>query len=112
MRWKCWKIGLAVAATTGGLTGGMDTVISVDPDTDQPWRPRFDAKMLLVEERMLQAACYIVCAYLTGMRDCEVQAMRAGCLSLSRSADGVIDRHRIRSIAYKGKTSQGEAAEW
>jgi hypothetical protein len=29
--------------------------------------------------------------------------MRAGCLSLSRSADGVIERHRIRSIAYKGK---------
>ena len=61
---------------------------------------------------MLQAACYVVCAYLTGMRDCEVQAMRAGCLSLSRSADGVIDRHRIRSIAYKGKSSQGEPAEW
>jgi len=46
------------------------------------------------------------------MRDCEVQAMRAGCLSLSRSADGVIERHRIRSIAYKGKASQGEPAEW
>ena len=61
---------------------------------------------------MLQAACYVVCAYLTGMRDCEVQAMRAGCLSLSRSADGVIERHRIRSIAYKGKASQGEPAEW
>src|SRR5208337_3235290 len=72
--------------------------LSLDPDSGRPWRPRFDAKAVAVEERMLQAACYIVCAYLTGMRDCEVQAMRAGCLSLSRSADGVIDRHRIRSI--------------
>ena len=54
----------------------MDTPISIDPDTGQPWRPRFDAKTLLHEERMLQAACYVVCAYLTGMRDCEVQAMR------------------------------------
>jgi hypothetical protein len=61
---------------------------------------------------MLQAACYVVCAYLTGVRDCEVQAMRTGCLSLSRSADGVIERYRVRSVAYKGKSSQGESAEW
>jgi hypothetical protein len=61
---------------------------------------------------MLQAACYVICAYLTGMRDCEVQAMRTGCLSLSRSADGVIERYRVRSVAYKGKSSQGESAEW
>ena len=38
--------------------------------------------------------------------------MHAGCLSLTRSADGVIERHRIRSIAYKGKVSQGEPAQW
>src|SRR5574337_273930 len=93
-------------------TGGMDTPIAVDPDLGRPWRPRFDARTVVNEERMLQAACYVVCAYLTGMRDCEVQAMRAGCLSLTRSADGVIEQHRIRSIAYKGKVSQGEPAEW
>ena len=96
----------------GVETGGMDTPITIDPDLGRPWGPRFDARTLAHEERMLQAACYVVCAYLTGMRDSEVQAMRAGCLSLSRSADGVIDRHRIRSIAYKGKSSQGEPAEW
>jgi hypothetical protein len=28
----------------------MDNVISVDPDAGKPWRPRFDAMMLLVEE--------------------------------------------------------------
>ena len=105
---------LVVAAidAIGAETGGMDTPITIDPDLGRPWGPRFDAKTLAHEERMLQAACYVVCAYLTGMRDCEVQAMRAGCLSLSRSADGVIERHRIRSIAYKGKASQGEPAEW
>ena len=62
--------------TLGTETGGMDTPISNDPVTAKPWRPRFDPKTLLIEERMLQAACYIVCAYLTGMRDAEVQAMR------------------------------------
>jgi hypothetical protein len=90
----------------------MDTPISLEPDSGQPWRPRFDAKTLLHEERMLQAACYVVCAYLTGMRDCEVQAMRAGCLSVTRSVDGVIERHRLRSVAYKGKSGQSEPAEW
>lgn len=93
-------------------TGGMDTPISVDPDTGRPWRPRFDAKTLRHEERMLQTACYVLCAYLTGMRDCEVQAMRAGCLSLSRSPDGIIERHRVRSVAYKGKGGRGVSAEW
>ena len=46
--------------------------------------------------RPTKSACcrppaYVVCAYLTGMRDCEVQAMRSGCLSLTRSEDGIID---------------------
>jgi hypothetical protein len=90
----------------------MNTPIATDPDTGSPWRPRFDVKTLAHEERMLQAACYVVCAYLTGMRDCEVQAMRFGCLSLTRSADGVIERHRVHSMAYKGKLGQGEPAEW
>jgi hypothetical protein len=106
--------GLVTAAidAIGIETGGMNTPITVDPDLARPWRVRFDAKTLAHEERMLQAACYVVCAYLTGMRDCEVQAMRAGCLSLSRSADGVIERHRVHSVAYKGKSSRGEPAEW
>jgi hypothetical protein len=102
----------AAVAAIGTEAGGMGTPITVDPDTGRPWRARFDAKTLSHEERMLQAACYIVCAYLTGMRDCEVQAMRSGCLCLSRSADGLIERHRVRSIAYKAKLGQGEPAEW
>jgi hypothetical protein len=77
------------AITAIGIeAGGMDTSIATDPDTGRPWRPRFDAKALLVEERMLQAACYVVCTYLSGMRDCEVQAMREGCLTVTRSEDG------------------------
>jgi hypothetical protein len=92
--------------------GGMDTPISIDPATGKPWRPPFDVKALTREERMLQAAAYILCAYLTGMRDCEVQAMRRGCLSITRSEDGVIMRHRVRSIAYKGRPSRGEPEQW
>ncbi|MCX8571162.1 integrase [Aminobacter sp. MET-1] len=102
----------AAGRELGTEVGGMDTQISVDPDTGGPWRSRFDVKALAAEERMLQAACYIVCAYLTGMRDSEVQAMRPGCLSVTRSEDGLIDRHRVKSVAYKGKQTRGEEAEW
>jgi integrase len=92
--------------------GGMDTPIATDPDTGSPWRPRFDAKALLVEERMLQAACYIVCAYLSGMRDCEVQAMREGCLDVTRSEDGLIERYRIRSTVFKRRDACGQPESW
>ncbi|QPB24243.1 integrase [Rhizobium sp. 007] len=102
----------AAVRELGVETGGMDTPISILPETGRPWRPRFDSKTLAQEERMLQSAAYILCAYLTGMRDCEVQAMQRGCLSIVRSEDGVIMRHRVRSVAYKGKSSQGEPAEW
>ena len=102
----------AAMSELGVETGGLDTAISILPETGKPWRPRFDIKSLALEERMLQAAAYILCAYLTGMRDCEVQAMKRGCLSMARSEDGIIFRHRVRSVAYKGKTAQGEPAEW
>lgn len=38
--------------------------------------------------------------------------MQRGCLAISRSDDGLIMRHRVRSVAYKGKSSHGEAADW
>jgi integrase len=100
------------AAVLGTETGGMDTPVTVDPDTVKPWRPRFDARTLLVEERMLQAACYIICAYLTGMRDCEVQAMRTGCLDVKRSEDGMIERYQVRSTVYKRRDVRGRAETW
>lgn len=92
--------------------GGMDTPISNDPGTGFPWRERFDAFELVREERHLQTAAYILCAYLTGMRDSEVQAMQPGCLSRKRSADGLVERVAIRSTTYKGRGTRGEAEEW
>lgn len=92
--------------------GGMDTPITIDPESRRPWRPRFDAYALAHEERQLQTAAYILCAYLTGMRDSEVQAMQPGCLRRERSADGVTERLAIRSIVYKGREERGEPEEW
>jgi hypothetical protein len=96
----------------GPEIGGMDCLISVDADTGLPWRARFDERSLVEEERMLLAAGYVVCAYLTGMRDSELQAMRVGCHSVSNSADGMVERHRIKSITYKARDRSGEEAEW
>lgn len=96
----------------GAETGGIDTGVSIDPDTDRPWRPHFDAKTLLLEERMLQSACYILYAYLTGMRDCEVQAMRVGCLNVGRSEDALIERYAINSVVYKRRDIRGQPESW
>jgi hypothetical protein len=92
--------------------GGFDTPVSLNPDTNLPWRSGFDHLAVMREERMLQAASYILCAYLTGMRDCEVQAMRSGCLDITRSQDGLIKRYRVRSTAYKWKRAEGVPADW
>ncbi|WP_027555248.1 hypothetical protein [Bradyrhizobium sp. Cp5.3] len=92
--------------------GGMDRPITIDPESGRPWRPRFDAYALAHEERQLQTAAYILCAYLTGMRDSEVQAMQPGCLRRERSADGRTERLAIRSIVYKGREERGEREEW
>lgn len=92
--------------------GGIDTKISIDPDTGTPWRNRFDQDSLIVEEKNLQAAAYIICAYFTGMRDGEIQAMEPGCLRNSLSADGMLRRLSVRSTLFKGRDVRGEQAEW
>lgn len=92
--------------------GGFDSPVSHNPDTRQPWRTRFDHLAVKREERMLQVAAYILCAYLTGMRDCEIQAMRPGCLGITRSEDGLVERYRVRSTAYKWKRAEGVPADW
>lgn len=96
----------------GRERGGMDTSITVDQDTDKPWRPRFDIVSLGKEEKHHQTAAYILCAYLTGMRDSEVQAMAPGCLHRSRSADGLLERLMIRSTIFKQRGPRGELGEW
>ncbi|CAH1663454.1 hypothetical protein ACVW1C_008353 [Bradyrhizobium sp. USDA 4011] len=101
-----------MAAELGTEVGGLDTPISIDPDTGLSWRERFDGLSLAREERMLQGACYIVCAYLTGMRDSEVQAMQPGCVSPVRSGDGLVERYRVRSTVYKRHGPRGVTADW
>lgn len=96
----------------GSEPGGLDTPIGALPETGRPWRERFDSHTLAHEERQLQTAAYILCSYLTGMRDGELQAMRPGCLRRSRSTDEMTERLAIQSLVTKGRDAGGEQAEW
>ncbi len=107
--WRClWD----AVAELGTEIGGLDTPIGDDPDLGRPWRERFDPASLAGEEKHLQAACYILVAYFSGMRDTELQAMQPGCLARSRNADGLVERIVVRSIVYKDRSARGQSEEW
>ena len=99
------------AAELGLEPGGMDTPVTPDPATGRPWRGRFGPNVVAAEAERLRAACYVVCAYLSGMRDGELMEVRRGAHSVERSADGVVNRHRLRSVVSKGRRSP-EPATW
>jgi hypothetical protein len=101
------------AASELGLEkGGMETPISIEPDSGLPWRTRFDPHNLLLEEKNLQAAAFILCAYLSGMRTGEIQAMRTGSVRRSQTADGLVEQLALRSRVYKDREVRGVEAEW
>lgn len=64
-----------------------------------------------LERSHLAVACYIVIAYLTGMRDSEVHGLRRGCLRQEKSADGLQTRWFIRGRVYKRRPTP-EQADW
>ena len=101
------------AAETMGLEpGGMDTPISCHPTTGQPWRDRFSPNTLRHETSMLVAACYIVCAYLSGMRESEIMQLQRGCHFTETTADGLITRHKLRGTTFKDHGRGGVPATW
>ncbi|MFD7487738.1 hypothetical protein [Streptomyces mirabilis] len=68
---------------------------------------------LAVLGRHLQAACYIVIAFLSGMRDSEVKHLRRGCVKIKRDKDGNPYRWTVTSLAFKGEDDDaGVEATW
>ncbi|PPJ25647.1 hypothetical protein C5F51_22745 [Nocardia nova] len=62
---------------------------------------------------MLQAAAYVVIAFLSGMRDSEIKELRRGCFRIHRDDTGRIYRRTVLSRAFKGETdSRGVEAFW
>jgi len=63
--------------------------------------------------RLLQAACYVIIAFLSGMRDSEIKHLRRGCLTVSRDAGRRPYRWKITSLAFKGERDPaGTTATW
>lgn len=96
----------------GPEEGGLNVVCGFSESLGRRWKSGFNQAAVLRESRLLQTACYVVCAYLTGMRDSEVQSMRRGCLSSVRSEDGVIERYVITAEKAKGRSHERPLAEW
>jgi hypothetical protein len=62
---------------------------------------------------VLQAACYIVIAFLSGMRDCEVKHLRRGSVSVQRDSNGAAYRWKVAGLAFKGEDDPaGVPATW
>ena len=85
---------------------------------DQPWidditvEPRLDNGLSTLA-RMLQAACYVIIALLSGMRDSEVKHLQRGCLNVQRDDQGIPYRWKVNSLAFKGETDPtGVPAGW
>jgi hypothetical protein len=63
--------------------------------------------------RMLQVACYVVIAFLSGMRDAEIKHLRRGCLRVQRDPDGRPYRWMLTGLAFKGEPNPaGTPATW
>lgn len=93
--------------------GGLDTPMSPWPGSGSPWRSGLSPFTLANELSFLRTACWIVIAYLSGMRDAEVRELGRDCALTERGADGRT-RYKIRGRVYKGKGRElsGEEAEW
>lgn len=101
----------ATAAQVGEHPGGLTTPIKGRLPDGTPWIVGFDNVSLRTEEQMLQAACYVICASLTGMRDSELQSMQVGAVKTGSSADGLIERYKFVARVFKGNRAFNEA-EW
>lgn len=109
LRELLWDAG----AELGYEEGGLDTALAVWPDTGQPWRSRLHPDSLRQEVDQLRTACWIICAYLSGMRDAEVRELGRDC-AFTAPGDGEDGRVRskLRGRVFKGRKLSGDEADW
>jgi hypothetical protein len=79
----------------------------------QPWRGPIEYDEVESLTRMLQTACYIVIAFLSGMRDSEVKHIKRRCVKVWRDENDRVVRRRLTSLAFKGEADgSGVEATW
>jgi hypothetical protein len=101
----------AAAQEIGVEQGGLDTPMSVWPESGRPWRPRLEPMGVNREVDFMRTACWIVIAYLSGARDVEVRMLSRDCAFTEPGDDGRL-RHKIRGRVYKHRGLSGDEAEW
>ncbi|MGW0775102.1 hypothetical protein ACWD01_15945 [Streptomyces sp. NPDC002835] len=91
------------------ITAVLDGRPWIDAVTRRPDHPH----SIAVLGRLLQSACYIVIAYLSGMRDSEIKHLRRDSLSVETDDQGTAYRWRLASVAFKGADDvEGVPAVW
>ncbi|MEW2265801.1 hypothetical protein ACGF5T_24285 [Streptomyces sp. NPDC047853] len=112
-RFQCGKM-IREAAAELGIADATYLRVPVRGLLDgKPWRGPIEYTEVDPLTRMLQTACYIVIAFLSGMRDGEVKHIKRGCVSVWRDEDGHIVRRRLTSLAFKGEGEEtGVEATW
>jgi len=81
--------------------------ISDDPRTGRPWRVPWESYSdWLKSEKGLMSACMTIVFFLSGMRECEVVSLEAGCAYKDISSDGVIEEYFVRSRLLKRNDTQ------
>ena len=102
---------LAAGSELGWEAGGLPTPMSAWPATQRPWRPPLCLWTLRNEVNNLRLACWIVIAYLSGMRDAEARELGRDCAFTEPGADGRT-RYKIRGRVFKGRKLSGDQADW
>ncbi|WAZ26897.1 site-specific integrase [Streptomyces cinnabarinus] len=104
---------IAEAAREVGVDSDCPLAHRVHGQLDgRPWLAAISYYDVPRYERLLQGACWIVIAYLSGMRDSEAKHLQRGCLSVQRDPEGRVYRHRLHSLAFKGEDAHGAQATW
>lgn len=84
----------------------------------EPWIEGFrtnprEADSLSTMSQLLQTACYIVIAFLSGMRDNEIKHLRTGASEVVADSHGTPTRWLAHSLAFKGEEEiEGVPATW
>lgn len=68
---------------------------------DAPWLPFIDYYEARKLRARLATACFIITAYLSGMRGQEVTQLRRGCVRVDESPQGGPKRYSIRGLEFK-----------
>lgn len=105
----------AVVGTAPQTAGGQPVLGRLD---GQPWIEAIladytESDGLAILARLLQDACYIALAFLSGARDSELKHLQRGCLTVERDDAGTAYRWKMRSLAFKGEADPaGVPATW